>query len=60
MDKIKRHFVWVVVVAILVGVVLLFKARKVAAEPLVHWPALTGPYAESRLTLSAFEHHLSV
>jgi hypothetical protein len=60
MRKIKRHFVWVVVIAILVGVVLLFKARKVAAEPLAHWPVLNVPCAESRLTVSAAEQHLLV
>ena len=34
MDKIKKHAVWVILVAIIVGLFLLFKARKVAAEPM--------------------------
>jgi hypothetical protein len=34
MDKIKKHAVWVILVAIIVGLFFLFKARKVAAEPI--------------------------
>ena len=34
MHRFKKHAVWVILVAIIVGLFLLFKARKVAAEPM--------------------------
>jgi hypothetical protein len=35
MQKIKKHAVWVILVAIIIGLVLMFKSRKVAAEPVL-------------------------
>jgi hypothetical protein len=34
MQRFKKHAVWVILIAIIVGLVLMFKARKVAAEPM--------------------------
>ena len=34
MHRFKKHAVWVILVAIIVGLFLMFKARKVAAEPM--------------------------
>ena len=47
MDKIKKHAIWVILIAIIVGVVLMFKARKVAAdEEVQHIPASASSCAE--------------
>jgi len=33
MQKLKKHAVWLIVVAIIVGILLMFKSRKAVAEP---------------------------
>jgi hypothetical protein len=61
MDKIKKHAIWVILIAIIVGVVLMFKARKVAADDEVqHIPASVSScakYTHGMLDPSSLAHH---
>jgi len=50
MGKFKKHAIWAIVIAIIVGVALMLKARKVAADEEVQYIPSCGRPAGAELT----------
>ena len=50
MGKYKKHAIWAIVIAIIAGIVLMLRARKVAADEEVQYIPSSGRHAAAELT----------